>query len=414
MQGQAGRGVRTQEGRRWLRRELTVRITLQSDRLIEWPGKVVTLDRFRVKMRLVAKKSGPPEGSNVWLQFSSLPGQSSAPVGGMVSQVDPDGLITVLPSLSTQEFHRLKSLTNASSGDQTPSVQRRAEASSALSPVQAEPVGPRAYEEAPAPIASRHQVDDEGAEGSVTRDGRERAFLPDATASVQQRAEASASSPDGQAEAPSTPRAYEEAPAPTASRHQVDDEGVEDRLKGLEGRLKSLLTGDQPLSFQRRPEAPASSPARQAEMPAAQGRDEGAPSPSASRQRVEGEDFEERLLKSAEERFKSLMDTFLGDQTPSLQRRPEASASSSARQAEAPAAQRAYERTQGLNASRHRIEGETTREERERALLALIQEGRSMLPSKSELMAKVEEIKRKGNKERPSASTKKRGRRGTG
>ncbi len=406
----------------------------------------------------------------------------------MVSQVDPDGLITVLPSLSTQEFNRLKSLTNASPTDQTPLVQRRAETSASSLDRQAEaPSAPRAYEEAPAPMASRDQVDDEGVEDRlkgledrlkslltttsrrrIDEEGLEdrlkgledRLKSLQATASrrrddegVQDRLKGLEDRLKSLQATPSRRRDDEgvedrlrgletrlRSLLTTTSRRRDDegvedrlrgletrlrslltttsrrrdDEGVEDCLRGLEGRLKSLLAGDQTPSLQRRPEASASSPARQSEMSVAQGRDEGAPSPNASRHRVEGEDFKERLLKSAEERFKTLMNTFLGDQTPSLQRRPEASASSSARQAEAPAAQRAYERTPGLNASRHRIEGETTKEERERALLALIQEGRSMLPSKSELMAKVEEIKRKGNKERPSASMKKRGKRGTG
>ena len=73
---------------------------------------MVALDRFRVKVRLETKKPGPREGSNVWLQFGPRQRESPVVIGGMVWGVDSDGLITVLLSLTTPEFHSLKNLVN--------------------------------------------------------------------------------------------------------------------------------------------------------------------------------------------------------------------------------------------------------------------------------------------------------------
>ena len=51
-----------------------------------------------------------------------------------------------------------------------------------------------------------------------------------------------------------------------------------------------------------------------------------------------------------------------------------------------------------------------TKDERERALVALIKEGYKMPLSRRELMAKVMEMRNKGDKEKSKASKKARGR----
>jgi len=53
------------------------------------------------------------------------------------------------------------------------------------------------------------------------------------------------------------------------------------------------------------------------------------------------------------------------------------------------------------------IEDSITKEERERALVALMQEGRRMPMSRPELIAKVVEMRKKPNRERRSASIRK-------
>ncbi len=102
---------------------------------------MVTLDRFRVTVRLETKKPGPPEGSNVWLQFGPRQRESPTIFGGMVWRVDSTGLITLLLSLTTREFHNLKSLVSALLSGETVPVQ----------PPRPMPSGPRLEPQATAP-----------------------------------------------------------------------------------------------------------------------------------------------------------------------------------------------------------------------------------------------------------------------
>ncbi len=88
---------------------VAVHVALDSDRLVEWQGEMVALQRFGVKVRLGTKRPNPPKGSHVWLRFGSLD-QEFMRVKGMVWRVDSDGLIAVLVSLSDEEFLRLQGL----------------------------------------------------------------------------------------------------------------------------------------------------------------------------------------------------------------------------------------------------------------------------------------------------------------
>jgi len=126
---------------------------------------MVALDRFRVKVRLETKKPGPPEGSNVWLQFGPRQRESPVVIGGIVWGVDPDGLITVLLSLTTPEFHSLKNLVNTLLSGETMPVPPRPmpseprpelKARVTQAPLRPEPsnVNPAQQAEAPRPMPS--------------------------------------------------------------------------------------------------------------------------------------------------------------------------------------------------------------------------------------------------------------------
>lgn len=87
-----------------------VRITLGGDRLTDFQGQIIGFDRSWVKVRFGAKRPRLSEGTGVRLQFGPSGRQAMLPLQGIVWRVDPDGDITVLLSLSTPEFQRLKKL----------------------------------------------------------------------------------------------------------------------------------------------------------------------------------------------------------------------------------------------------------------------------------------------------------------
>lgn len=87
-----------------------VRITLGGDRLTDFQGQIIGFDRSWVKVRFGAKKPPLPEGTGVGLQFGPTGRQATLPLQGIVWRVDSDGDMTVLLSLSTPEFQRLKKL----------------------------------------------------------------------------------------------------------------------------------------------------------------------------------------------------------------------------------------------------------------------------------------------------------------
>ena len=87
-----------------------VRITLEGDRLTDFQGQIIAFDRSWVKVRFGAKKPRLSEGRGVGLQFGPSGRQAMLPLQGIVWRVDPDGSMTVLLSLSTPEFQRLKNL----------------------------------------------------------------------------------------------------------------------------------------------------------------------------------------------------------------------------------------------------------------------------------------------------------------
>lgn len=87
-----------------------VRIALEGNRLTDFQGQIIGFDRSWVKVRFGVKTPRPPEGTGVGLQFGPTGREATLPLRGIVWRVDPDGVMTVLLSLSTPEFQRLKSL----------------------------------------------------------------------------------------------------------------------------------------------------------------------------------------------------------------------------------------------------------------------------------------------------------------
>src|SRR3990172_8645259 len=107
-------GMGTQGRARSVRSGLPVKVALEGDRRAELQGEVVSFDRFWMRVKLGASKATAREGSNVGLELAALPGEPPIQVNGIIWRAPGDGLITVLLSLSSQEFGRLKALVSTS------------------------------------------------------------------------------------------------------------------------------------------------------------------------------------------------------------------------------------------------------------------------------------------------------------
>lgn len=104
-----------EQGRaRSIRGRLAVKVALKDDRRTKLHGEVVAFDRFWMRVKLGPSKATAREGSSVGLELASLDGEPPIQVHGIVWRAPGDGLITVLLSLSGQEFSRLKGLVSAS------------------------------------------------------------------------------------------------------------------------------------------------------------------------------------------------------------------------------------------------------------------------------------------------------------
>jgi len=93
---------------------LRVKVALEGERRAELQGEVVAFDRFWMRVKLGASKATAREGSNVVLELANLDGEPPIQVNGIIWRAPGDGLITVLLSLSSQEFGRLKALVSTS------------------------------------------------------------------------------------------------------------------------------------------------------------------------------------------------------------------------------------------------------------------------------------------------------------
>jgi tetratricopeptide (TPR) repeat protein len=163
IESQAGPGIKAQVRRRPSRSEVFVSIGRANNHLPEWEGRLAALDRFQAKVRLEAKKAGPAEGSNIWLQFGPGERESATVLGGIVMGAEPSGLITILLSQTTREFQSLKNLLSALSGGETtptpplrmpskPSREPQVEAPVTLAPSRPRAEAPRPEPQVEAPV----------------------------------------------------------------------------------------------------------------------------------------------------------------------------------------------------------------------------------------------------------------------
>ena len=101
---------RAHERRRYPRVEVAWGMTLGWGSRLKWPGQVVSLGPFGVKVQLGGNDATPPRGSQVRLEFTPPDQRAPLAIKGLVWRVDPDGLAIALLNLSIRDFHRLKTL----------------------------------------------------------------------------------------------------------------------------------------------------------------------------------------------------------------------------------------------------------------------------------------------------------------
>ena len=114
MKNQTTAGTGIQGRARSVPSGLRVKVALEGERRAELQGEVVAFDRFWMRVKLGASKATAREGSNVVLELANLDGEPPIQVNGIIWRAPGDGLITVLLSLSSQEFGRLKALVSTS------------------------------------------------------------------------------------------------------------------------------------------------------------------------------------------------------------------------------------------------------------------------------------------------------------
>jgi len=353
---------------------VTVTVALESDPLIEWRGKVIALERSRVKVKLGTEKPSPRDGSSVSLRLDSLKRESPPPLRGMVCGIGPDGVITVLPSLTTEEFNQIKAFLSGQSAPAQPAPRKHKGAPpAALVPPRVQPVAPSPKAAAPAPAPPRVEPvapSPKAAPPAVSAPPHVQPVAPSPKAappavSVTPRVQPVAPSPKAAPPVVSvTPRVQPVAPSPKAAPPAV-----------------SVTPRVQPVAPSPKAAAPAPAPPRPEPV---------APSPKATPPAVSAPPRVEPVAPSPKAAAPAPAPPRVEPVAPS----PKAAAP-------APAPPAARQTDEEL------LEASITKEERERALVALMQEGRKMPMSRPELIAKVVEMRKKPNWERRSASTKK-------
>lgn len=349
----ASPGLRAQARRRPPTAGVAVSIGRAADRQVEWEGKLVAFDRTRAKVWLETKKPTPPDGSNVWLRFG--PRHKESPVvGGMVWGTEFDGSITVLLSLTTREFQSLTNLVSALLKGET----------AAPSPEPEVRVPPRPDPEVPVATASP-RAESGGvnlarqAEASAARGDYEEAWRLYSQALRAEPADVSLWYALGATASRLNQRAETKEASPPAARPS-QPEATEVRLSsralvsaGALAELAALTHVAEPMGEARK-----------------------------DRRAVKG-----KVTRRASEPAAALV--------PPPRSKP--SGPSPVRQSEARVAQRD-----------RMLEGSMTQDERERALLALVEEGHRVPPSRAELIAKVMELRGRGDKERSRTPKKTR------
>ena len=105
-------GVRTDERRRYPRAEVVWDIILASENGSRWRGETADLNQFGVRVRFESSEPGPSAGTIVRLQFAPPDGESPMFLKGIVWHVHAQGSVVLFSNLATNEFLRLKQLTD--------------------------------------------------------------------------------------------------------------------------------------------------------------------------------------------------------------------------------------------------------------------------------------------------------------
>ena len=110
MASQRQRVLQLEERRRYRRVEVAWNVAVGWGPRFKWPGELVSLSPFGVKVKLGDKEPGPSVGTEVHLHFAPPDGKAPMVIKGIVWRVDPDGLAIALLKLNVDEFYRLKML----------------------------------------------------------------------------------------------------------------------------------------------------------------------------------------------------------------------------------------------------------------------------------------------------------------
>lgn len=104
--------ARPEDRRRYPRAEAAWEITLGADSGRRWRTQTIDLNQFGIKVRARTEDPGPAVGSIVRVQLAPPDGKPPLSITGIVWRTDAEGAVIVFSNLATNEFHRLKDLTD--------------------------------------------------------------------------------------------------------------------------------------------------------------------------------------------------------------------------------------------------------------------------------------------------------------
>ena len=104
--------VGTAERRRYPRADVACDIILANDNGSRWRGQTIDLNQFGVRVRFEKDEPGPSAGTVLRLQLALPDAQPSLSLKGIVWRVAAQGSVVVFSNLATEEFSRLKQLTD--------------------------------------------------------------------------------------------------------------------------------------------------------------------------------------------------------------------------------------------------------------------------------------------------------------
>lgn len=104
--------VSTAERRRYPRADVACDIILANDNGSRWRGQTVDLNQYGVRVRFERDEPGPPAGTIVQLQLALPDAKPPLSLKGIVWRVAAQGTVVVFSNLATNEFSRLRELTD--------------------------------------------------------------------------------------------------------------------------------------------------------------------------------------------------------------------------------------------------------------------------------------------------------------